>query len=93
MKKEKRHHSTPLLILPKDKYNPKNPNEKAEKTFLAYDQDTGHCFVETSPADRKTEINPIGYFIRYFDSVKEAHRVKSQILRRPFLVHKYLNIP
>lgn len=61
--------------------------------FLCYNLDTGYCFVESSTIDRKTEINPIGYFVRFFDSLAEAYKVKFQIEKRPYLAHHYLKIP
>lgn len=60
---------------------------------LFYNMDTGHCFVETSLANRKTETNPIGCFVRFFDSLAEALQVKSLIDKRPYLAQRYLNIP
>ena len=59
---------------------------------LFYNMDTGHCFVETSLANRKTEINPFGFFVRFFNSLAEALKVKSLIDKRPYLAHHYLNI-
>ena len=61
--------------------------------FICYNQDTGYCFVESSPAKRKTETNTIGCFVRFFDSLADAVKVKSKIDRRPYLAHSYLNFP
>jgi len=60
--------------------------------FLSYNMDTGYCFVGSSIIDRKTEINPIGYFVRFFDLLAEAYKVKFQIEKRPYLAHRYLKI-
>ena len=60
--------------------------------FICYNQDTGYCFVESSPANRKTETNPIGCFVRFFDTMADALHVKSLIDKKPYLAFKYLNI-
>ena len=60
--------------------------------LLYYNQDDGECFVEDSPGERKTEINPIGYFVRFYNTLAEAKRIKARIDRFPYLAAKYLNI-
>jgi len=60
--------------------------------FMAYDPDSGNSFVEKSPANRKTEINSIGYIARFFKSLAEANKVKAKIDRFPYLAEKYFNI-
>lgn len=66
--------------------------ERKMLIFLCYEQDSGSCFVEISPANRKSEINPIGYWVRFYDTLDEALRTKSKIDRHPHLAGKYLNI-
>ena len=61
--------------------------------FICYNQDTGYCFVESSPANRKSEINPTGYWVCFYDTLTDALRTKARIDRRPYLASKYLNIP
>jgi len=65
---------------------------KKDLIFLCYEQDSGNCFVQISPANRKSEINAIGYWVRFFDTLTEALRTKAKIDRRPYLANKYLNI-
>jgi len=60
---------------------------------LFYNMETGYCFIENSSANRKTEINPFGFFVRFFNSLAEALKVKSLIDKRPYLAQRYLNIP
>jgi len=61
--------------------------------ILFYNLETGYCFIENSSANRKTEINPFGFFVRFFNSLAEALKVISLIDKRPYLAHRYLNIP
>lgn len=75
-----------------DNLNDLQNSIKKDLIFICYDQDSGDCFVEISLANRKSEINPVGYRIIFFDTLTEALRVKAKIARRPHLAGRYLNI-
>jgi hypothetical protein len=84
----------PKRLVHKDKPNDDHFSVQGSKFLytLFIDWDTGYSFIEASPANRKTEINPIGYWVRSFNSEFEAQRLKRRIDRRPYLAAQILSI-
>jgi hypothetical protein len=60
--------------------------------FLMIDLDTGETNIEESPANRKSEVNPVGKYVIFYPSMKKAQQVKERFDRRPSLVGRYINI-
>ena len=65
--------------------------EQKQYFLLYYNEDTGCCFIKVSPVERKTEINPIGYRVKFFQTLKEAIKMKRRIDDKPFMATQYLN--
>ena len=67
--------------------------EKAEDiVFLSIDRDTGVYTFESSPADRKTEVNPVGHYVCFSLTIKQFTSLKKRLQKRPYLIEKYLRL-
>lgn len=65
------------------------PTEK-KIAFISIDMDTGFIIAEETPETRKTEVNPVGHYVRFVDSLAHAKRIKRKLEKRPFLVEEYI---
>lgn len=55
--------------------------------YLSIDRDTGHC----TPGERlPCEINPVGDYVIFYDTMEEAEIAAKAIQKRPFLADKLI---
>lgn len=66
------------------------PIPPSEMVFFSIDLDTGYLTIEKSPADRKTEINPVGHYVGFSLTPQQFEKLETRLKRRPYLVEKYI---
>jgi len=69
----------------------KLPDPSTKKlVYLSVDIDTGFTIVNYTLANRKSEINPVGHYIIFLDSLKMAMQLKRKFDKYPYKVENYL---
>ena len=93
MENNQSHDPISLTLKRKDTQKPEIQKEiNVNLYYLSYDLDSGLVIAESSPFERKTEINPVGHLIKFFNSIEEALRVRDIIRRYPWRAKKLLNL-
>jgi hypothetical protein len=59
-------------------------------TYLMIDLDTFSISIHQGSEDQKTEINPVGFYVRFVSSYPEALRLKRRLTRSPYLIDKLI---
>lgn len=59
--------------------------------YLSIDLDTHRVSIGYGPANRKIELNPVGFYVRFVSSYAKAVYLKQRFERFPYLVNRFIN--
>jgi hypothetical protein len=57
--------------------------------YISINRDTGHACLGESPAGSAIERNPVGHYVIFPKTMKEAKRIMREIRLRPANIEKY----